>query len=141
MADIKSLDEIVSKWIRVTPGRTADYQAGVQNPRTDWATAAAQQEDAWQQGVTAAATRRAFSRGVQEKGTAGWQAATLSKGVPRWGPGVQQAEAEYRSGFSPYHGVIARTVLPPRGPAGDPGNYQRVQAIGQALHDAKVRGA
>lgn len=141
MADIKPLDQIVAKWIRVTPQRTADYESGVRNPTADWATEAANQEDAWQQGVAAAAARRAFSRGVQARGTAGWQAATISKGVPRWGQGVQQAEAEYRAGFSPYHGVIARTALPPRGPAGDPGNYQRVQAIGQALHDAKVRGA
>lgn len=140
MADIKPLDQIVAKWIRVTPQRSQDYQDGVANPSTDWATAAAQAEDSWAQGVSAAAARRGFSRGVQGAGTAKWQANTISKGVPRWGEGVRQAEGEYRAGFSPYHGVISRTALPPRGPSGDPANYQRVQAIGQALHDAKVRG-
>jgi hypothetical protein len=140
MADIKSLDSIVAKWIRVTPQRTQDYEAGVRNPTADWAGNTANAENAWQQGVTQAAGRRAFSRGAQAKGTAGWQQATIAKGVGRWGPGVQQAEAEFRGGFSPYHAVIQRTTLPPKGPAGDAANYQRVQAIGQALHDAKVRG-
>ena len=143
MADIKSLDQIVQKWIRVTPTRTTDYQTGVQNPTTDWATAASAQEDAWQQGVSAAAARRAFSRGVQETGTPGWQSATLQKGVPRWGPGVQASEAQYRSGFGPYHGVIARTPLPPRGPAGDPhrhdalyhGRSRRAKVAARLLQD------
>jgi hypothetical protein len=140
MADIKSLDSIVAKWIRVTPGRTEDYRAGVQSPRTDWASAAAAAETAWQGGVTAAATRRAFSRGVTATGTPGWQSATLAKGVTRWPEGVRAGEAAYRAGFSGPHGVIARTALPPRGPAGDPGNYERSRVIGTALHDAKMRG-
>lgn len=140
MADIKPLDTIVAKWIRVTPGRSEDYRAGVQNPRRDWASAAAAAESSWESGVAAAAAGRRFSRGVTATGTPGWQGPTLAKGVERWGPGVRAGEAAYRAGFSGPHGVIARTTLPPRGPAGDPGNWERSRIIGTALHDAKVRG-
>jgi hypothetical protein len=140
MADIMSLDQIVAKWIRVTPGRSEDYRAGVTSPRKDWASAAAASEAAWAGGVSAAAAIRSFSRGVTAVGTPGWQGPTLSKGVTRWPEGVRGAEAKYRSGFSGPHGVIARTTLPPRGPAGDPGNIERTRVIAAALHDYKVRG-
>lgn len=140
MADIKPLDTIVAKWIRVTPGRSEDYKSGVLNPRRDWASATAAAETAWEGGVTAAAARRAFSRGATAAGTPKWQAGSSGKGAERWPGGVRAAEADYRAGFSPYHGVISRTTLPPRGPAGDPANYERTRVIGNALHEAKMRG-
>ena len=45
---------------------------------------------------------------------------------------------EYAKGFAPYHDVIEKTELPPRYAKGDERNYERVKAIGQALHKAKL---
>lgn len=140
MAAIKPIETIVAKWIRVTPGRSSDYEAGVRAPRVDWATAASTAEPAWADGVAAASAARRFSRGVVDAGTPKWQTATIAK-LGRWAEGVRVGEAAYRAGFAPFVDVIARTTLPVRGPTGAPGNLERVRVIAAALHDAKVRGS
>jgi len=141
MAQIKPLNDIVEKWTRVTPGRAADYEAGVRSPVRDWATAAANAESAYQSGVQQAISRKAYSSGVRKAGTDKWQSKTLSLGVQRWGPGVSAAQDDYQEGFAPYHRVIESTTLPPRGATGSPQNIDRVAAIANALHQAKVRAS
>lgn len=141
MADIKPLDAIVEKYGRVTPARARDYEYGVRNPVKDWATEASAAEEVWAAATADAARRRAFSRGVTAVGTPGWQTAAIEKGIPRWGPGITVGIPKYRTGFARYHDVIARTILPPRLPTGDPGNIERVRVIAAALFDAKVRGS
>ena len=140
MANIKSIDVIAEKWTRVTPGRSADYAAGVAAPRTDWATATANAESAYGQGVQQAVSRKAFSKGVKAAGTAKWQQKTTDKGVPRWSQGITMSGNDYANGFGPYAQVIASTTLPPRYPAGDPRNIDRVAAIAKALRDKKIGG-
>ncbi|GAJ07046.1 unnamed protein product, partial [marine sediment metagenome] len=48
MAFIRSIEHIARKWATVTPGRTEDYRAGVENPRRDWGTATAAAEGAYE---------------------------------------------------------------------------------------------
>ncbi len=140
MADIKSLADISEKWTRVTPGRQSDFESGVQSPAKDWETSAAAAEEAYKGGVTEAATAGRYGRGVRAAGTAKWKSKTLAvKG--RWGEGVRIAGGDYQSGFGPYHAVIERTTLPVKYPKGDPRNLERVAAIAQALHRAKVGGS
>jgi hypothetical protein len=141
MAQIRSAAEIADKWRRVTPGRTEDYRLGVQNPRVDWENATAAAEGTWRDGVTAAAARGAFAKGVREAGTIKWQTNTLLKGPGRFAEGVQIGVEAYERGFAPYRDVIERTVLPPRRPKGDPGNIERVRAISQALRAKKIGSA
>lgn len=138
MAAIKPLTAIREKWTTVTPQRSAQYQAGVQSPSVDWAQAARASEGSWEQGVSQAITQKSFSKGVASAGTPTWQEGALQKGVTRWGPGVSASGGRYEEGFQPYHDVISRLTLPARGFRGDPRNYQRVQAVGDALHAAKV---
>jgi len=133
MAFIRSMAEIAKKWATVTPMRSADYEAGVRNPRRDWATAASASEDAWKTGVTAAAAKNLFSKGVNFAGTPKWSAGAINKGVARWGPGVTVAEADYQRGFSPYRDAIERVTLPPRFARRDPRNLARVKAIVDAM--------
>jgi len=140
MPKIRSLAEIQEKWVRVTPGRQADYEAGVKSPKEDWATQAAAAEDRYVEGVTQAAQEGRYGRGIKKAGTEKWQRKAVEVGVARWGPGVRAAASDYAEGFAPYREVIERTTLPPRFPAGDPRNYERVQVLGQALHEKKVRG-
>jgi len=138
--DIKPLAQIARKFITVTPGRTAEYEQGINAPRRSWATAAAAASDAWKAGVTAAAAGNRFATGVGKAGDAKWKRGAIAKGVVRFGPGVQASEADYTAGFQPYFDVISRTALPVRRAKGDPQNIQRVAVIAKALHDQKIGG-
>lgn len=139
MAEIRSNAEIAAKWARVTPQRTADYEAGVQQPRKDWATATGAANQAWKDGVQAAVAGDRFAKGVRTAGTSKWQEGAISKGVVRWGPGVQAGEAAYATGFQPFRDAIERVTLPPRFARRDPRNLLRVNAIVEAL--VKVKAA
>lgn len=138
--NIKPVAEIRKKWAEVTPARTPQYQAGVQSPSKDWGTNTKAAASSYEQGVSAAVANKSFEKGVTAAGTEKWQNGALQKGVIRYGPGVQAGGSAYEQGFSPYVDVIARTTLPPRGMRGDPRNYARVQAVGDALHAKKVSG-
>lgn len=138
MPAIRSLEVISGKWASVTPQRTGDFEAGVKNPKKDWAAQTAGAEEAYEAGVTEAIAAKRFGRGVKDAGTSKWQEKTLKIGVGRWGPGVRAAEADYADGFAPYHDTIARTTLPPRYARGDPRNIDRVATIAAALHNTRV---
>lgn len=137
MAFIRAIDAIAKKWATVTPGRSEDYRAGVQNPRRDWATATSAASDAYKSGVTQAIAQNRFGKGVKTAGTPAWQRGAVEKGTARWGPGVTIAEDDYRAGFAPYRDAIERTTLPPRYARRDPRNLERVKKIVGALIAAK----
>lgn len=138
MAEIKSLASIRDKYARVTPQRQEDYAAGVLAPRRDWADAASGGNAAWKAGLQSAITRDAFVKGVRKTGTAHWQSKAATLGAERWGPGVLAGVDAYEAGFGPYRETIEATKLPARYPTGDPRNYERVKAIGEALRKKKV---
>lgn len=137
---IASASEIAEKWTRVTPMRTADYEAGVRNPRRDWKAETAAAESRYKEGVTKAAAEGRFGRGVAKAGTAKWQRKAVDVGTPRFGPGVAAAGPEYEEGFEPYRATIAGLTLPERYATGDPRNIRRVEVIAKALHEKKIRG-
>jgi len=134
---IRSVDQIAKKWADVTPMRSADYEAGVLSPRRSWSAATKNAESAYEEGVKKAMTRKAFSKGVVKAGDEKWQRKASVNGVARWGPGVSEAEGDYKAGYSPYQSVIAALVLPPRYARRDPRNIARVTAIAKALGDKK----
>jgi len=140
MAEVKSLEAIRAKYARVTPQRAEDYAAGVAAPKRDWADATKGAEKAYVAGVQAAIQRNAFSKGVDAAGTARWQNRAGTVGVERWGPGVLAGVDAYERGFAPYREAIQAVRLPARFPAGDPRNYERVKAIGDALRKKKLAG-
>ena len=140
MADIKSLDRVASKWAEVTPQRAGEYQQGIQSPKKSWSQATADAEDNYNAGVSEAISRGSFGKGVAAAGDQTWKSGALEKGVSRWPQGVRLGRGKYQQGFAPYHSVIAGTTLSPRGPKGDPRNYDRVREIGEALHNQKVGG-
>ena len=87
MADIKSTDRIAEKWARVTPQRTQDYTEGIESPRRPWAEATAAAEETYKAGVTQAANKGRFSKGVRATGNEGWQRKTRDKGPQRFAEG------------------------------------------------------
>lgn len=137
MAAIRDLASIRDKWATVTPGRTPQYDAGVRAPKADWKQQASAASGAWKEGVQSAVQRDAFKGGVEKAGTAKWSRGAIEKGTARYGPGVTAAAPDYESGFAPYREVIARTVLPPKGPKRAPQNQARSAMMATELAKAK----
>lgn len=133
MAYIRSVDQIASKWAEVTPMRSADYAAGIANPRRSWMAATKAAEGAYQDGVTKAIARKSFGKGVSKAGDEKWSRKAMSRGVANWGPGVADAKGDYAAGFAPYQAAISSAVLPPRYAKRDPRNLARVKAVVDAL--------
>ncbi len=139
MVKIKSLEETTKKFIDVTPGRATYYKAGVEDASVDWEGPAAAAEGSYETGVTQAISRKAYGKGVKTSGNAKWRRKAGGAGAERYGPGVRESEEDFKAGFAPYHAVIERVVLPPKGPRGDPGNYERTRAIGEALFKERTK--
>jgi hypothetical protein len=138
MVAIKSIDDIAAKYAEVTPGRSAYYKDGVLTTSKDWETNTKAAEGNWAAGVSAAAAKKTFSKGVSEAGTGKWREKASTIGADRWGSGVTAGVEDYKKGFSKYHAVISGLKLTPRKEAGNPANYTRVTEVGSALHKAKV---
>lgn len=139
MPGVKSLDKIREKWKRVTGGAQAEYLAGVEDPRTDWATATAQAEPAYDKGIQQSVAQKRFGKGVKKAGTAKWQAMAILKGPHRWSEGTGVAENAYATGFQPYHAALGNIKYPPKGPKGDAQNIARVAIVAKTLHELKLR--
>jgi hypothetical protein len=140
MIQTKSIDQIAKKWSDRAQSAAPDYTAGVEGTQKDWATEAANANQAWQTGVTQAAGRGAFAKGVRAAGTNKWRANASSKGSQRYGPGVAVAQPDYQAGFAPYLQTISSLTLTTRQAKGSPSNYDRSRAVGTALHAKKVSG-
>jgi len=140
MPKIRSASDIAAKWATVTPARAAEYAKGVANPKEDWEKQAAAARGAYEEGIKAAMARDAFTKGIHRAGTEKWAARATTLGAERFGPGVAAAGPAYAEGFAPYRDVIERTTLPTRGPTGSDANYERVKAMGKALHAKKIGG-
>jgi len=91
-------------------------------------------------GVNAANARHAFAAGVRKAGDEKWSRKAIAVGVSRFGPGAAAAQPDFEAGFGKYHAILGSLQVKARGPKGDPGNYAISQAIGDALHKAKLSG-
>lgn len=140
MPKIRSIDAITRKWHDVTPMRADEYVKGVQSPKEDWKTKTLSAAKNWELGISGAVANKSFDKGVGKSSTGRWQEKAVRKGGVRFGPGVQEAAADFNRGFGPYRDVIANTTLPPRYPKGDPRNIERVRAMAKALRDRKMAG-
>lgn len=139
MPAVKPISEIVDKWKRRAGAAGQDYAAGVSRPRRSWAQATNDAAEAQAAGVQQAISEGRFQKGVQAAGDAKWARKAQQVGAARFGSGVAAASQDYQQGFAPFASVIEGITLPPRGPKGDPRNYERTALIGQALHDAKTK--
>ncbi len=130
---------VAAKWARRAASASTEYQEGIQSTTADWAGAASAAEGAYKAGVAAAATAGRYGKGVNRAGTQRWKKGALDKGPSRYAQGVGVAEGDYSGQVAPFLEAIGRTDLPPRGPAGSEGNYQRSAAIGKALRQLRER--
>lgn len=141
MVNIKSLETISSKWARVTPERAPDYEAGIAAPSRDWATEAVKGQTAYEAAMRDPKVLALRATRIKAVGSEKWSRKATAVGPSRFREGIPAAEADFKTGFGPFHGVISAVTLPPKGARGDPKNYARVKAIGDALHKKRMSGA
>lgn len=126
------------RWATRAAAATGDYTDGVKNPRVSWQAATAGAAAAQAAGSQKAIAEKRFEKGVAAAGDAKWQTKTVQKGPGRFAEGVAGAQGDYATAVAPYLAVIESVQLPPRGAVGSDGNYQRVMAVGKALHAKKM---
>jgi len=137
MVEVKPLEDVVSKWKSRAAVSTGDFSKGVTRT-ADWQGKTSAASDRWGTGVTAAVAAGSYAKGVSKVSTDEWKRKTIDKGTARFASGVAAAEGDFRKGISEVLSTIAGVTLPPRGAKGDPANYERVKAIGTALHAKKA---
>ena len=139
MVKTRGIEYTKKKWKSRVDVAAPDYEAGIKDPKKDWETETKEAEARYEEGVRKAISEKRFGKGVEEAGTEKWQEKTIEKGVRRWPEGVAVAEPDYEEGMKPVLDAIEGVKLPPRYPAGDPRNLERVKAITTAVHE-KLKG-
>ena len=139
MARVPNIARAAAKWARRAGSAGQEYTEGVSSTQADWAAQSTAAQPAYVAGVQAAASAGMYAKGVARAGTAKWRKRATEVGPMRYSQGVAVAEPEYATGAGPYLEAIGRIDLPARGAAGSPGNFARVQKIGEALHALRMR--
>jgi hypothetical protein len=137
---VKDAAASAKKFVTRAQAAGPDYTAGVQNAGAKWAASTKASADAWQQGVTQAAASGRFAAGVTPASTNKFQTRASTVGAQRFPQGVASSGDAWATNTQPFLNTIANLNLPPRQPKGSAANYQRVQAVGDALRAKKLQG-
>lgn len=129
-----------SKWVRRASSASGEYKDGIEKSNVSWEAATLAAEANHKAGTEAALRDGRFGKGVRKSGNAHWKQRATTLGPGRFAEGVSASETAYAEGVAPYLATIESTTLPPRGPKGDPRNYERVKAMGTALRNKKMSG-
>ena len=133
MVDTITADEAAKKWASRISVSTADFSAGVQRSR-GWQAPTLAAKENWATGVSNAVANDKFSKGVSQSSDSEWKTRT-SAASSAWSSGAARSTDRMRTGIGKTLAVIQGVSLPARGPRGSDGNYERVRAIGRALHE------
>lgn len=136
---VKDAATSAQKYITNTANAVNAYKAGVQSPKQSQSAAAIAAVGTWQQAVSSTQAATAFKSGLTKAGDAAWVAGALNKGAARYPQGTQLAAPKWQTNVQPYLQLISSFNLPAKGIKGAAQNWQRSQALGQALHNAKVQ--
>lgn len=128
------------KFVARGSGAAQDYANGVKGAGQLWQANSINGAANWAAGVQQAATRDAFSKGIQKAGGAKFENRASTVGANRFPQGIRDAGPAWEAATTPYLQLMASLTLPPRHPKGDPGNIQRVQAVNEANRRKKVGG-
>ena len=137
---VKDVASAGKKFVTRGAAAGADYAEGVRGAGADWQAATSAAAETYAAGVQDAISRNAFSRGVQQAGGGKYESRSTTVGARRFPEGIREAQPAWEQGTGPFLQVIAGLTLPPRRPKGDPSNYARVQAVGEALRKRKLAG-
>ena len=136
---VTSAGRAAERWSRRSANASGDYGDGVNSTPRSWATSSAAAAGSYKAGVTAAAGRGAYEKGIAKAGDAKWKRKTAAVGPGRYAEGVAAAQQDYGTAIGPVLDAIGRVDLPPRGPVGSAGNFARASAMGQALHALRMK--
>ncbi len=106
-----SPQDVAAKWAARASAAQGDYQAGVQAVSQSPGAAAAAKADKWLQNVQQAKDK--FKSRVGATSLSDWQTATVQKGAPRYGTGVQAAQgkmAAFAAEFGPHLDAVTQRV-------------------------------
>jgi len=119
-------------WAQRTQGAANVWEQNAKSPAAD---------AAWKEGITQAVANNARMRGLSAV-TASDFAQGVQAGSATYAQKTAQSAGKLVAKSERYYQVLDRVVpsLPPRGPAGSPQNYDRVRAVGEALHNEKIGG-
>ena len=134
---VKSSDAAAVKFVNRAAVAGPDYESGVRGT-SDWEQKAIAGKDNYIQGLQDSIARGAREKGITAAGNAGWQGKAIQVGAQRFPTGVRAAQQDYKTKVAPYLDTLRSLDLPPKGPKGSPENYDRVRAVGEALHNQKV---
>ena len=137
---VKDASASAQKFVQRAQAAAPDYQKGVTGAGSTWVAHASAANDSYVAGVTAAANAGRFAKGVLAAGPAKYETNASGKGAQRYPQGVAQAGPLWQQKTQPYLDTLAALSLPPRRPKGDPANWQRAQAVGDALRKKKIGG-
>lgn len=129
---VPSIASVAAKWRRRVEGASDDYRAGVAGKGNLFAANAAAASGSYKTAITAADIEARFKAGVSGA-AAKYTARATQLGPGRFAEAAPAAEPDFSRGMGPVLSAIASVDLPPRGPRGSAGNYNRVKPIGDAL--------
>jgi hypothetical protein len=135
---VKTAAAAAQKFITNAQAAAPAYATGVANAGAKWAANTSASADTWQQGVVAAAANGRYAAGVNQGTQSKYQTRASGVGAQRYPQGVAGSQQTYQTAVTPYLNTIANLTLPPRQPKGSAANYQRVQAVGNALRAQKL---
>lgn len=134
----KSLAEASANWTQVTPTRSGVYSTNAQAAVSRLVANTIAAIPNYQAAVTGQGVASRIRTNIAGRGARRYPEKIRTVGQQRFASGVQAAQSEYESGFGPFLRVIQGVELPGKGPRGDPRNYALVQAVGEALHRARM---
>ncbi len=129
---------VAQKWATRTASASGDYTKGIENPKKDWAANTERAGPNYQAAVQAGNIGQKFQYGVRKAGNQKWQQNAKTLGSQRFSAGVQNAAPNMGAGIAPFLSTIAGLTLPDRQPRGNPANYERSRAVGNALNAKRI---
>ncbi len=136
--ETKSLAETQRKWAEVTPARQAEYASATPGSAQKWEQNTLAATANFGAAIRSANIEARQAAGVRRVGAAKFARKVRDVGSARFGQGVAAGAQDFGAAVGPYLQTIQGVDLPARRPRGDPGNYQRVNAVRNALHARRL---
>ena len=136
--EIKELGPSGTKWVSRAGGAATEMATNAAANAEKWARETQAAASNFRAAISAANIEARFRRGVQKAGAEKFRRKVTAVAQNRFTEGVAAGEADWESGFQPYHATISGVTLGPRRPRGDAGNYTRVKQIGDALNAKRL---
>ena len=136
---VKDVTASAQKFVQRAQAAGPAYSAGVANAGGTWAQNTKAAAPTYALGVQEAITNGRYAAGVNQQAQNKYQTRASGVGAQRYPQGVGAAQDSWAAGTTPYLNTIAALNLPARQPKGSPANYQRVQAVGDALRAKKMQ--